>query len=165
MSYLLTIPDELAEAALDLAGIGSSIDVANIAAGPPTTAIAAAGADEVSAAIAALFSADARAYQHQGALAVAFHDQFARSVAAGAGAYAAAEAANASPLQSIEQGVLGAINSPFLALTGRPLIGNGANGAAGTGQNGGDGGWLFGNGGDGGSGVSGGTNGGAGGRG
>ena len=62
------------------------------------------------------------------------------------GAYAAAEAANASPLQAAEQA---ASNiqwfSPWQDLTGRPLVGNGANAVAGTGQNGGDGGWILGN--------------------
>ncbi|WP_369807260.1 PGRS repeat-containing protein, partial [Mycobacterium sp. 852002-51057_SCH5723018] len=55
------------------------------------------------------------------------------------------------------------INWPSVALTGRPLIGNGANAAPGTGQNGAAGGWLLGNGGAGGSGAAGqnGGNGGA----
>ncbi|AVE84779.1 hypothetical protein C3937_01525, partial [Mycobacterium tuberculosis] len=43
--------------------------------------------------------------------------------------------------------------APFQTLTGRPLIGNGANGTPGTGADGGAGGWLFGNGGNGGSGA------------
>jgi PE family len=165
MSYLLTVPDEVVAAATDLAGIGSSISAANVSAAPLTTAIAAAGADDVSAGIAALFGAHAQAYQQQGALLAAFHEQFVRSLTAGAGAYSAAEAANASPLQTLEQDVLGPINAPFLALTGRPLIGNGANGAPGTGQNGGSGGWLIGNGGVGGVGGAGGIAGGVGGAG
>ncbi|WP_338150824.1 PGRS repeat-containing protein, partial [Mycobacterium marinum] len=55
------------------------------------------------------------------------------------------------------------MNEPALALTGRPLIGNGANGAPGTGVDGAPGGWLLGNGGAGGSGAAGmpGGNGGA----
>jgi hypothetical protein len=146
MSYLLIVPAEVVAAATDLAGIGSSISAANVSAAPLTTAIAAAAADEVSEGIAALFGAHAQAYQQQSALAAAFHEQFVQSLTAGAGAYAATEAANASPLQTVEQDVLGAINTPFLALTGRPLIGNGANGAPGSGQNGGSGGWLIGNG-------------------
>ncbi|WP_140032002.1 PE domain-containing protein, partial [Mycobacterium tuberculosis] len=74
----------------------------------------------------------------------AFHDQFVRALAAGAGAYAGAEAAN------VEQQLLNAINAPTLALLGRPLIGNGADGSPGTGQAGGPGGILYGNGGNGG---------------
>jgi hypothetical protein len=55
---------------------------------------------------------------------------------AGAGRYAATEAANASPLQTVEQDLLGVINAPTEALLGRPLIGNGADGAPGTGAKG-----------------------------
>jgi hypothetical protein len=61
---------------------------------------------------------------------------------------------NASPLQTIEQDLLGIVNAPTDALLGRPLIGNGANGAPGTGAAGGDGGWLIGNGGAGGAGLN-----------
>lgn len=43
--------------------------------------------------------------------------------------------------------MLGAINAPSLALTDRPLIGNGASAAPGSGANGAPGGWLLGNGG------------------
>ena len=57
---------------------------------------------------------------------------------------AAAEAANASPLQLVEQ----LINAPSQALLGRPLIGDGANGTAAN-PNGGAGGLLWGNGGNG----------------
>ncbi|PHO58815.1 hypothetical protein B6F24_04500, partial [Mycobacterium tuberculosis variant bovis] len=48
---------------------------------------------------------------------------------------------------------MAAVNAPIQAVTGRPLIGNGANGAPGSGAPGGHGGWLFGGGGTGGSGV------------
>jgi hypothetical protein len=63
MSYLLTMPDELVAAATNLAGIGSSLSAANVSAAPPTSAIVAAAGDEVSAAIASLFSGHAQAYQ------------------------------------------------------------------------------------------------------
>ncbi len=149
MSNLLVTPELVAAAAADLAGIGSAIGAANAAAGAPTMALLAAGADEVSAAVAAVFSSYAQQYQALSAAAAAFHDQFVRALAAGAGAYAGAEAAN------VEQQLLNAINAPTLALLGRPLIGNGADGAAGTGQAGGAGGLLYGNGGNGGSGAAG----------
>nr|WP_265323853.1 PE family protein [Mycobacterium tuberculosis] len=54
-------------AAADVAGIGSAISAANAAALAPTSVLAAAGADEVSAAVAALFSAHAGQYQQLGA--------------------------------------------------------------------------------------------------
>ncbi|ORC05160.1 hypothetical protein B1T48_22425, partial [Mycobacterium persicum] len=146
MSYLIAAPEALMAATTDLANLGSTIGAANGAAAANTTRLLAAGADEVSAAIAGLFGAHGQAYQALSAQAAAFHDQFVQALAAGANSYAAAEAASASPLQSL----LDAINAPVQAATGRPLIGNGINGAPGSGANGGDGGWLFGNGGNGG---------------
>ncbi len=103
MSNLLVTPELVAAAAADLAGIGSAIGAANAAAGAPTMALLAAGADEVSAAVAAVFSSYAQQYQTASAAAAAFHDQFTRTLLAGAGAYAGAEAAN------VEQQLLNAI--------------------------------------------------------
>ena len=97
----------------------------------------------MSTAIAALFSGHAQGYQALSAQAAEFHAQFVRALTAGAAAYAPAEAANTSPFQEL----LNLINAPTLALTGRPLIGNGADGAPGSGQNGAPGGWLGGDGG------------------
>ncbi|WP_257695659.1 PE family protein, partial [Mycobacterium tuberculosis] len=159
MSWVMVSPELVVAAAADLAGIGSAISSANAAAAVNTTGLLTAGADEVSTAIAALFGAQGQAYQAASAQAAAFYAQFVQALSAGGGAYAAAEAAAVSPL-------LAPINAQFVAATGRPLIGNGANGAPGTGANGGPGGWLIGNGGAGGSGAPGagaGGNGGAGG--
>ncbi len=148
MSYLVAVPEMLASAALDLDNIGSTITAANAAAAAPTTAVLAAGADEISAAVAALFTGHAQAYQWLGAQAGAFHSQFIQALTGSGSAYAAAEAANASPLQTAAQELLAVINTPTQTLLGRPLIGNGADGALG--QAGGDGGLLYGNGGAGG---------------
>ncbi|AGJ69803.1 PE-PGRS family protein [Mycobacterium tuberculosis str. Beijing/NITR203] len=106
-----------------------------------------------------LFGMHGQTYQALSARAAAFHERFVQALATGGGAYAAAEAASVSPLQS----ALDLLNAPTQALLGRPLVGNGANGAPGTGANGGDGGILFGSGGAGGSGAAGmaGGNGGA----
>ncbi|WP_373196966.1 PE family protein, partial [Mycobacterium marinum] len=151
MSFVVVSPEVLAVAGRDLASIGSAISQANVAAAAPTMGALAAGADEVSAAVAAVFSGHAQAYQALGAQVAAFHDQLVTALDAAAGKYASAEVANASPLQA----VLDVVNAPAQALLGRPLIGNGDDGVAGTGQSGGDGGILYGNGGDGGSGASG----------
>ncbi len=148
MSWVMVSPELVVAAAADLAGIGSAISSANAAAAVNTTGLLTAGADEVSTAIAALFGAQGQAYQAASAQAAAFYAQFVQALSAGGGAYAAAEAAAVSPL-------LAPINAQFVAATGRPLIGNGANGAPGTGANGGPGGWLIGNGGAGGSGAPG----------
>ncbi|MGO9384934.1 MAG: PE family protein, partial [Mycobacterium sp.] len=149
MSFVMATPEMLATAATGAAGIGSTISAANAAAAAPTTAVLAAAADEVSAAIADLFGTHGQAYQALSAQAAAFHSQFVQALNSGAGAYAAAEAASASPLQALQQDVLGVINAPTEALVGRPLIGNGANGQTvnGVGQPGGRGGILFGSGG------------------
>ena len=151
-------------AATDLANIGSTISSANSAALGPTSSVVAAGADEVSAAVTALFGAHAQAYQALSAQAAQFHQQFVQLINGGAAQYAAAEAANSSPLQTFEHDVPGVINAPSQALTDRPLIGNGAIGPPGTGANGGNAGWLFGNGGAGGSGSPGASGGGNGGN-
>ncbi len=156
MSYVVLTPEMLSAAATDVAGIGSSLSAANAAATAPTTAVVAAAGDEVSAAIASLFSSHAQQFQVLSAQAAAFHDQFVQALTAGAGRYAATEAANASPLQTLLQLAQRlTLFSPVELSTGRPLIGDGTNGAPGTGQAGGGGGWLYGNGGNGGSGAPG----------
>lgn len=134
MSFVIAAPDLVAMATEDLAGIGASLTAANAAAAVPTSGLLAAAGDEVSAAIAALFSSHGQQYQAMSAQAAAFHARFVQALAGAMGAYAAAEAANASPLQTLEQGLLGAINAPAAALSGRPFIGNGTNGAPGTGR-------------------------------
>ena len=166
MSYVVAAPELLATAASDMAGIGSSLSQAHSAAAASTTSLVAAAEDEVSTAIAALFSDHGQAFQALGAQTSSFHSQFVQALHSAQGAYAAAEAANASPLAAAEQGALSLINAPAEALAGRPLIGNGANGTAAN-PNGGGGGILYGNGGNGysqaaGSGLNGGSGGSAG---
>ncbi|OOK81956.1 PE family protein [Mycobacterium kansasii] len=128
MSYLIVAPESILATASSLSSIGSTITSANAAAAPATLEVLAAGADEVSAAIAVLFSEHARDYQALSAHAAAFHEQFVRALTTGGGAYAAAEAAN------VQQSLLAVINAPTLALLGRPLIGNGAAGTRAPGQ-------------------------------
>ena len=125
MSFVVAVPEVLSTAATDLASLGSTISWANAAAAAPTTGVLAAAEDEVSAAIASLFSGHAQAYQAMSAQAAAFHDQFVQTLNAGAGSYVSAETANvaaftANPAQTIQQDLLGLINAPSLALTGRP---------------------------------------------
>ncbi len=98
MSFVVAAPEVVVAAASDLAGIGSAIGAANAAAAVPTMGVLAAGADEVSAAVADLFGAHAQAYQALSAQAALFHEQFVHAMTAGAGAYAGAEAADAAAL-------------------------------------------------------------------
>jgi len=100
MSFVTAAPEFVSAAASDLASIGSTISAANATAAAPTTGVLAAGADEVSAAVAGLFGAHAQGFQAVSAQASAFHNQFVQLLNGGAGQYAAAEAANASPLQT-----------------------------------------------------------------
>ena len=155
MSHLAVAPEFMASAATDLSHIGSGLSVAHEVAAAPTTGIVAAAGDEVSAAVASLFSSHGQTFQALGTQAAAFHTQFVSALSGAGGAYSLSEAANASPLQTVEQDVLGVINAPTELVLGRPLVGDGTNGAAGTGQAGGPGGILVGNGGDGGSGAPG----------
>jgi hypothetical protein len=156
VSLLNVTPQLLASTAADLRGIGSALEAAHAAAAAPTTGLLAAGADEVSAAVAALFSGHGQAFQLLSGQASTFHTQFVQALSGAEGAYAAAEAANASPLQAAASAASDiSWFSPWKDLTGRALFGNGANAAAGSGDAGGDGGWIFGNGGNGGSGGTG----------
>ncbi|MGO9384901.1 MAG: PE family protein [Mycobacterium sp.] len=125
MSFVFATPEFVAAAASDLANIGSTISSANAAALTPTSGVLAAGADEVSAVIAALFGAHAQAYQALSAQAASFHQQFVELMSGGATQYALTEAANASPLQTVEQLVTSAASAPAQAVTAAPLIGNG----------------------------------------
>jgi hypothetical protein len=121
-TYVLTRPQVMATAAADAAGIGSAINAANAAASGPTTGIAVAAADELSAATATLFSAYAQEYQAVIKQAGAFHDEFAQTLATAGSAYAEAEAA--------ASGALGALTAPVRALLAPPLTGGAAGGAA-----------------------------------
>ena len=96
MSSLIAAPELITTAATDLANVGSTLNAAHAAAATQTTGVLAAAEDEVSAAIAAVFSAHGQGFQALGAQAAAFHDQFVQALTAGAGSYASAEAANAA---------------------------------------------------------------------
>jgi len=112
MSYVIAAPEFVSAVATDLANIGSTISSANAAALAPTSGVLAAGADDDSVAIAGLFGVHAQAYQALSAQAASFHQQFVQLMNGGSAQYAAVEAANASPLQTVEQGLLNVINEP-----------------------------------------------------
>jgi len=103
MTYVLMQPQLMAAAAADVAGIGMAINEANAAAAGPTTGLLGAAADEVSAFTATLFNSYARQYQAVIKQAGAFHDEFARLLAAAGKAYAEAEAAASSALSAQTQ--------------------------------------------------------------
>ena len=94
MSPLNVVPESVASAAQDIAGIGSALTQAHAEAAPATTAILTAAQDEVSASIAALFSEHGQAFQSLSAQAARFHEQFVQTLGGAGGAYAATEAAS-----------------------------------------------------------------------
>ena len=107
MSYVVALPEVMSAAATEVASIGSVVTKANQGVAGATTGVLAAAEDEVSAAIAAFFSAHGQGYQALSAQVAAFHEQFVQTLTRAAGAYAAAEAANVSPLAAFEQALLG----------------------------------------------------------
>jgi len=99
---LLVTPELLGSAAAGLESIRSALDSAHAAAAAPTTGLAAAGADEVSAAVAALFADYGQEFHVISLQANAFHEQFAHALGGGASSYVAAEIQNASPLRAAQ---------------------------------------------------------------
>jgi hypothetical protein len=153
MSHVSATPQALADAAGNLAAIGSTISRANATVAAGTAGVKAPGGDSVSAFITALFAVHAQTYQAAGAQAASYHDLFVQTLRAGAGSYANAETANASRLQKV-----GGMVRETSQISAGHLKGNGANGAngaMGTGPQGGVGGPLNGNGATGGPGADG----------
>ncbi|MFV0493806.1 PE domain-containing protein [Mycobacterium sp.] len=103
MSYVFAVPETMSAAAGNLASIGSAVTAANRGAASAITGVLVAADDEVSAAVAALFSAHGREYQELGSRAVVFHEQFVLELTGAAGVYSTAEAAGAAPLAASEQ--------------------------------------------------------------
>jgi hypothetical protein len=99
MSAVIAAPELIEAAAMDLATIGETLNAAHMTAATSTTQVLAAARDEVSAAIAAVFSGHAQAYQGLAGQAAAFPDQFVANLKTSAGSYAWAEAAAAASLQ------------------------------------------------------------------
>jgi hypothetical protein len=94
--FVTTQPDVMLGAAGSLAGIGEAMAARNAAAATPTTALAPAASDIVSAMTAAQFGQHGVAYQAMAAQAAEVHEQVVAALRSGAGAYALAEWANAA---------------------------------------------------------------------
>jgi PE family len=121
VSLLVVTPELLTSAAADLESIGSRLNAAHLAAAVPTTGLAAAAADEVSAAVSALFAGYGQEYQALSTQARAYGQQLVQALNSAAGSYAATEAASASILQQGGAGGTGvagsAINDLNLLIT------------------------------------------------
>lgn len=122
MSCVITTPEMMTSAALDLATIGANVNAAHLVAAPPTVAVVPAAADEVSAAIASVFANHAEAFQGLAGKAAAFNDQFVQTLKSGGAAYAATEATSAASLRPLNAAA--GIQSAELLLEGLlPLLG------------------------------------------
>ncbi|MDT5145484.1 MAG: hypothetical protein QOC58_129, partial [Mycobacterium sp.] len=158
MSFVSVAPEFLETAAADAAQIGSAVQAGNLAALIPTTEVTAAAADEVSAAIAAVFGAHAEQYHAAAAQAATYYEQFVQNLSAAAASYTGAEASIAASLQgtgaaaatgvqafagdparALGEAWVGSplgrvldpiINAPSDILLGRDLIGDSAAGTA-----------------------------------
>ncbi len=87
MAYVNTAPPAIAAAAAQLEGIGNSFSAESAAAATPTTAIAPAASDEVSALQAGVFSTYGQLYQTVSAQAQAIHQQFTNLLQSSSGSY------------------------------------------------------------------------------
>ncbi len=94
MSFVTVAPEFVGQAAGQLESIGSALSAAHAAAAAPTTGVVAAAGDEVSAAIASLFSRHGQQFQALNAQAAAFHNEFTNLLNTGAGSYLSTEIAN-----------------------------------------------------------------------
>ena len=94
MAYVNTAPAAIAAAAAQLEGIGNSFAAESAAAATPTTGLAPAGSDEVSALQAGAFSTYGQLYQTVSAQAQAIHQQFVNLLQSSSGSYGDTEAAN-----------------------------------------------------------------------
>ncbi|OBJ55924.1 PE family protein [Mycobacterium asiaticum] len=102
MSFVIAAPDLLQGAADNLVSLRASLADAAATVAGPTTQIAVAAQDEISAAIAALFGGFGEEFQAVNAQVEKIHQQFVTVLNAGARAYASAEAANVGGLGSYQ---------------------------------------------------------------
>jgi PE family len=96
VSFVTTQPEVLSGAAATLSGIGDAMVARNSVAAAPTTGLAPAASDIVSAMTAAQFGKQGVAYQQVAVQAADVHEQLVAASRSGAGAYALTEAANAA---------------------------------------------------------------------
>jgi hypothetical protein len=135
MSFLTTIPEELLAAAAQLEGIGNSLTAQNAGAAAPTTSVAPAAADQVSALQSAIFSTYGTLYQQIAAEAQAIQQQFVSTLGLSSGTYTATEAANAAQSAPVDNfatflnGISTFLGGPTNSVGGNPFSpsGNAAN--------------------------------------
>jgi hypothetical protein len=111
MSFVTAQSPALMAAATRLQGLGSSMAAQNAAAAAPTTSIAPAAADEVSALQAMQFSSYGTWYQQVSAQANAIHQMLVNTLGSSAGSYGETESANQAATGSTSlSGLLSALS-------------------------------------------------------
>lgn len=120
MSFVTTQPEALAAAANNLQTIGAAMTAQNTAAATPTTGVAPAAADAVSALQATQFSAYGTLYQQISAQAAAIQEMFVQTLRTSSESYDTTEAANAtgngaadSPLSDLINLLTGSASGPY----------------------------------------------------
>jgi PE family/PPE-SVP subfamily C-terminal region len=110
MSFVTTQPEALTAAASTLQTFGTSMAAQNAAAAAPTTGVAPAAADPVSALQAAQFSAYGTWYQQVSGQAATIHQMLVNTLGTSAGSYGETEAANQTATGSTSlSGVVGGL--------------------------------------------------------
>jgi len=125
MTSLIVQPQVVANAAANVADIGSMIGAANAAAAGTTASVVAAASDEVSAAAATLFNTYAQDYQELLKRAAVLHQQFGQALAAAGKAYVESETAAQALLggSPAAGGVTGAADPPLPQTLIAPSVG------------------------------------------
>lgn len=103
VSLVTVTPAALVSAAADLVRIRSGLDAARTAAAAPTTGLMAAAADEVSTAVARLFTEFGEEFHALDTQVGAFHQHFVHALSRAADSYLGAEALHASALRTVQQ--------------------------------------------------------------
>ena len=127
MSFVSVNPEVLTSAAADLAQVGSTVRHATAVAAPATTGVVAAAGDEVSAALASLFSDHAQVFQSLSGQAAAFHQQFVQLMSGGAAQYVGTEAANMAQTADSLPAVVPSIGYGNTGTSNWGLFNNGTN--------------------------------------
>lgn len=118
---MFAVPEMMTTAAGELATIGSDLGAVHLAAAAPTTTLIPAAADEVSTAVAQLFSRYGTGFQALTGKASAFHDQFVQTLKSNASAYTGTEAANAAALKPAQGELAGLLQAALTLFEQNPL--------------------------------------------
>jgi hypothetical protein len=127
MSFLNALPEALEAAAAQLLGLGSSFEAQSSAIAAPTTGLAPAAADEVSALQAGIFSTYGNLYQQISTQATAVQQQIAQTLGLNGGSYSSAEATNAAQATDPFSGIVSFFQNVFGGTGTLGLSGNLAN--------------------------------------